>query len=51
MLQCDGGGFTLRKGGAESNAEILFGETAVAGQNHPDQQTDQLTQHETDRDG
>ena len=35
----------------KGNAEIPFGETAVAGQNHPDHESDELSQHEADGDG
>ena len=51
MPQGDQGGLPSGQGGAEGNAEILFGESAVAGQNRPDQQPDCLTQHETESDG
>ena len=37
MPQGDQGGLPSGQGGAEGNAEILFGESAVAGQNRPDQ--------------
>lgn len=49
---CPGDGRCLRVGQIrpESNVEILFGETAVAGQNRPDQQTEKLPQHEAYRD-
>lgn len=51
MLQGDPGSLLVRQRGAEGNPEILFGETAVAGQNHPHQKSDSLSQNETERDG
>ena len=51
MTQGDQGGLLGRQRIAESNTEIPFGETAVAGQNHPDKEADRLAQHEANRDG
>ena len=51
MSQGDPGGFLVGQRGTEGDLEILFGETAVAGQNHPNQKPDCLSQDETDRDG
>ena len=51
MSQGDPGGFPIGQRGTEGDLEILFGETAVAGQNHPHQKSDCLSQDETDRDG
>ena len=51
MLQGDPGCLLVRKRRAEGNPEILFGETAVAGQNQPHQKSDSLSQNETERDG
>ena len=49
--QGDQGSLPAGQPGPEGDAEILFGESAVAGQNHPDKETDCLTQHEAHRDG
>ena len=51
MLQGDPGSLLFSQRGAEGNPEILFGETAVAVQNHPHQKPGCLSQNKTKRDG
>ena len=51
MLPGDACRLTWTQIGTKGNTEILFGETAVAGQNRPDNQSKNLAQHEADRDG
>ena len=51
MSKGDPRGFPVGQRGSESDLEILFGETAVARQNHPHQKSDSLSQNEANRDG
>ena len=51
MFSGDARRFGVGQFRSEGNLEILFGESAVAGQNRPDQQSEKLAQQEADRDG
>ena len=51
MFSGEGGRFGIGQSRAEGNVEILFGESAVAGQYGPDQQSEKLAQQEAYCDG